>query len=48
MQADEFENRLRQELPRGHAAQAKSTGRERGLFARWLTPAMKCRRAMGS
>lgn len=38
MQADEFENRLRQDLPRGHAAQAKSTGRERGLFARWLTP----------
>ncbi len=37
MQADEFETRLRQDLPRGHAAQAKSTGRERGLFARWLT-----------
>jgi type IV secretion system protein VirD4 len=39
MQADEFEKCLRQDLPRGHAAQAKSTGRERGLFARWLTAA---------
>ena len=39
MQGDEFENRLRQDLPRGHGAQAKSMGRERGLFARWLTPA---------
>ncbi len=38
MQADEFEKRLRQELPRGHAQQPKSTGRERPLFARWLTP----------
>ncbi|MGO9170782.1 MAG: hypothetical protein ACLP7P_02285 [Rhodomicrobium sp.] len=34
MQADEFENRLRQDLPRGHVAQAKPTGRERGLSAR--------------
>ena len=34
MQGDEFENCLRQDLPRGHAAQAKSTGREGGLFAR--------------
>ncbi|MGO9543329.1 MAG: type IV secretory system conjugative DNA transfer family protein [Rhodomicrobium sp.] len=39
MQADEFETRLRKDLPRGHAAQAKSTGRERGLFARWLSAA---------
>jgi type IV secretion system protein VirD4 len=38
MQGDEFESRLRQDLPRGHAAQPKSAGRERGLFARWLTP----------
>ena len=38
MQDDEFESRLRQDLPRGHAAKAKSTGRERGLFARWLSP----------
>ncbi len=37
MQADEFENRLRQDLPRGHAAAPKSVGRERPLFARWLT-----------
>ena len=29
MQGDEFENRLRQDLPRGHVAQAKLTGRER-------------------
>ena len=39
MQGDEFENRLRQDLPRGHALAPKSTGRERPLFARWLTPA---------
>jgi type IV secretion system protein VirD4 len=39
MQADEFEKRLRQDLPRGHALQPKSAGRERALFARWLTPA---------
>jgi type IV secretion system protein VirD4 len=38
-QGDEFENRLRQDLPRGHAAAPKSTGRERPLFARWLTAA---------
>ena len=37
MQGDEFENRLRQDLPRGHGAQGKSLGRERGLFAHWLT-----------
>lgn len=36
---DDFESRLRQDLPRGHAARARSTGRERGLFARWLGPA---------
>ena len=39
MQGDEFENRLRQDLPRGHALAPKSTGRERPLFARWLTAA---------
>jgi len=38
MQDEEFESRLRQDLPRGHAAKARSTGRERGLFARWLNP----------
>src|SRR5271157_5948246 len=37
-QVDEFEYRLRQDLPRGHAQQPKSAGRERPLFARWLTP----------
>ena len=35
----EDEYRLRQDLPRGHAQQPKSSGRERPLFARWLTPA---------
>jgi type IV secretion system protein VirD4 len=39
MPADEFERRLRQDLPRGHAAQPKSLGQERPLFARWLTAA---------
>jgi len=39
MHGDEFEYRLRQDLPRGHAQQAKSSDRERPLFARWLTPA---------
>jgi type IV secretion system protein VirD4 len=34
----DFEARLRADLPRGHAAQPKSSGRERALFARWLTP----------
>ena len=34
----EFEARLRADLPRGHALQPKSAGRERALFARWLTP----------
>ena len=38
MHGDEFEYRLRQDLPRGHAQQPKSSGRERPLFARWLTP----------
>lgn len=35
----DFEARLRSDLPRGHALQPKSAGRERSLFARWLTPA---------
>jgi type IV secretion system protein VirD4 len=35
----EFEAKLPADLPRGHAMQPKSSGRERGLFARWLTPA---------
>jgi type IV secretion system protein VirD4 len=35
----DFEARLRNDLPRGHALQPKSAGRERALFARWLTPA---------
>jgi hypothetical protein len=39
MQTDEFESRLRQDLPRGHALRPSSAGRERALFARWLTPA---------
>ncbi len=39
MSADEFEKRLRQDLPRGHATQSKSLGQERPLFARWLTAA---------
>ena len=39
LQGDEFEKCLRQDLPRGHAQQPKSSGRERPLFARWLTPA---------
>lgn len=34
----DFEARLRADLPRGHAQQPKSAGRERALFARWLTP----------
>ena len=34
----DFEARLRSDLPRGHAMQPKSSGRERALFARWLTP----------
>ena len=38
MHGDEFEYRLRQDLPRGHAQQPKSSGRERPLFARWLSP----------
>src|SRR5271166_5979410 len=39
MADEEFEKRLRDDLPRGHAMQPKSSGRERALFARWLTPA---------
>jgi type IV secretion system protein VirD4 len=35
----DFEAKLRADLPRGHAAQPKSSGRERALFARWLTQA---------
>src|SRR5215471_15122682 len=35
----DFETKLRADLPRGHAMQPKSSGRERALFARWLTPA---------
>jgi type IV secretion system protein VirD4 len=38
MADDDFEARLRADLPRGHALQPKSAGRERSLFARWLTP----------
>jgi type IV secretion system protein VirD4 len=33
----DFEARLRADLPRGHTVQPKSGGRERALFARWLT-----------
>src|SRR5215469_12418410 len=39
MSGDEFDTKLKADLPRGHAQQAKGLGRERGLFARWLTPA---------
>ena len=39
MADNEFEAKLRSELPRGHAKQAKSSGRERALFTRWLTSA---------
>jgi type IV secretion system protein VirD4 len=39
MAGEEFEARLKADLPRGHAAQSKASGRERGLFARWLSPA---------
>jgi hypothetical protein len=35
----DFEAKLRADLPRGHARQSKSGGREHALFARWLTPA---------
>ena len=38
MQGEEFETRLREDLPRGQTAKAKSAGRERSLSARWLTP----------
>jgi len=38
MADNEFEKKLRDDLPRGHAKQTKSGGRERALFARWLTP----------
>lgn len=33
----DFETELKTDLPRGHVAQVKSTGRERALFARWLS-----------
>jgi hypothetical protein len=35
----DFQAKLRADLPRGRAVQGKSSPRERGLFARWLTPA---------
>jgi type IV secretion system protein VirD4 len=35
----DFEATLQADLPRGHAKQPKSGGREHALFARWLTPA---------
>lgn len=38
MTAEEFERRLREELPRGRAGKAKSAGGERSLSARWLSP----------
>jgi type IV secretion system protein VirD4 len=38
MGSGDFEAGLRADLPRGHALQPKSAGRERSLFARWLTP----------
>ena len=39
MSGEDFETLLREDLPRGLREQEKSGGRERGLFARWLTPA---------
>ena len=38
MSGEDFETLLREDLPRGLREQEKSGGRERGLFARWLTP----------
>ena len=38
MSGEDFETLLREDLPRGLWEQEKSGGRERGLFARWLTP----------
>ena len=38
MGSGDFEAGLRADLPRGHALQPRSAGRERSLFARWLTP----------
>ena len=35
---DKFEAALKQDLPRGLEKQARATGRERGLSARWSTP----------
>jgi type IV secretion system protein VirD4 len=37
MGAEEFEDRLRRDLPRGRAEQAKPTGQDRGFSARWLS-----------
>jgi type IV secretion system protein VirD4 len=37
IEEESFERRLREDLPRGHMAQARSTGRERALSARWLS-----------
>jgi len=34
----DFEQALREDLPRGHADRAITGGTERGLFARWLKP----------
>jgi type IV secretion system protein VirD4 len=34
----DFEQALREDLPRGHADRAMTGGAERGLFARWLKP----------
>ena len=34
----DFEQALREDLPRGHADRAITSGTERGLFARWLKP----------
>lgn len=37
MADDEFEKRLREDLPRGLMRPSASRGRDRGLQARWLT-----------
>ena len=39
MAGEDFETKMRADLPRGRALQPKSIGEERPLFARWLTPA---------
>jgi type IV secretion system protein VirD4 len=38
MTDEEFEQALREDLPRGHGERAVARGPERGLFARWLKP----------